>query len=88
MYRQTLEILQGSVPDDRNKTSIAIKQVIILFTGGGSRFQFVKNTMSVKHSKAKYNKMKYACNEILHSNENKQNTQIMWGSFSNVMDIK
>lgn len=44
----------GSVPDHHKKVSHTF------FAGGGSCLQFVRNTTSVKYSKAKHNKMKYA----------------------------
>lgn len=45
-----------SAPDHSHKASIPIKQVIILFAGGGSCSQFAKNTTSEKRNKAKRTK--------------------------------
>lgn len=46
--------IAGSVPGHHNWTGL------ILFAGGESSLQFVKNTMSVQHNKAKCNKARYA----------------------------
>ena len=45
----------GSVPDHYNKASRN------LFAGREFCLEFVKNATTVKHSKAQYNKMRYAC---------------------------
>lgn len=46
----------GSVPDCCKKVRITIKRVLIFLLGEGSYLQFVKDTASVKHDKAKCKK--------------------------------
>lgn len=50
----------GSVPDNHNKVSLAIKWIIIILLVGGSCLQIVKNT-SMKPNKWKCNKTRCAC---------------------------
>lgn len=58
-----LRDIASSVPDHCNKASIIIKQVVILLLVEGPAFSLLQNTTSTKCNKAKYNKMRYACND-------------------------
>lgn len=54
-----LGIFCSLVPDHHNKTSMTIKQVVIILLVGGSCLQYVKIT-PVKCNIVKYHKMRYA----------------------------
>lgn len=53
--------ITGLVPDDHNKLSVPMKEIIMLLPMEGIAFIMVKNATSMKP-----NKMRYACNRNNH----------------------